>query len=65
MKGTAFILAVDKTSSLIKKGLIALKTMSPSLSGQCPTRTGGLWLRRPTLYPPELIAHRKDPLKSS
>ncbi len=25
--------------------------------GRCGTRTHGLWFRRPTLYPPELIAH--------
>jgi hypothetical protein len=25
--------------------------------GRCATRTRGLWFRRPTLYPPELIAH--------
>jgi hypothetical protein len=25
--------------------------------GRCATRTRDLWFRRPTLYPPELIAH--------
>jgi hypothetical protein len=28
--------------------------------GRCATRTRDLWFRRPTLYPPELIAHRND-----
>ena len=38
-----------------RKGLNPLKLFG----GRWATRTPGLWFRRPTLYPPELIAHEK------
>ncbi len=47
----------DKVKATNKKGLRLRPNPLILFGGRCATRTRGLWFRRPTLYPPELIAH--------
>ena len=46
-----------------EKGLRSSSQPSKFGGGRWATRTPGLWFRRPTLYPPELIAHKKNHIK--
>jgi hypothetical protein len=42
-----------------RKGLRKSSKPLKFFGGRWATRTPGLWFRRPTLYPPELIARKK------
>ena len=46
-----------------EKGLRKSSQPSKFGGGRWATRTPGLWFRRPTLYPPELIAHVKNHIR--
>ncbi len=49
----------DRIHLAQKKGLRIYTQTLVFIGGQCRIRTCGLWLRRPTLYPTELIAREE------